>query len=144
MGAETRTATFPVSPEVMWSYFEQPQSWPEWDPDIVGISDTARPGIVEGTAWDIEMRTPKTGKLKFSQVVPGKAFIWRVIALGGAMQGVGRFSFEPADDGAHTHFSYAFEMKGLLGTPFWLLARSTVVKGVDGGMGNITKRFSSI
>lgn len=143
MGLETRTATFPVSPEVMWSYFEQPQSWPEWDPDIVGVSETAQPGVAEGTAWDIEMQNPKTGKLEFSQVEPGKAFIWRVIALGGAMQGVGHFRFEPAHGGAHTNFTYEFQMNGLLGKPLWLLARSTVVKGVDGGMGNIATQFSS-
>ncbi len=49
----------------------------------------------------------------------------------------GNFRFEPIDDGTKTHFEYEFEMKGVLGKPFWLLARKAVVKGVDGGMSNI-------
>ena len=143
MGTETRRATLDRPSDSIWAYFERPQSWPQWDPDIVAVPDDAEPGIVEGRTWNVEMKTPKTGRLEFSDVTVGKGFTWRIVALGGAMQGVGNFRFEPIDDGTKTHFEYEFEMKGVLGKPFWLLARKTVVKGVDGGMSNIIAEFGT-
>ena len=143
MGTEIRRATLEAASDTVWAFFERPESWPQWDPDIVAVRGAAEPGIAEGRSWDIEMKTPKTGRLEFSDVIAGKGFTWRVMALRGAMQGVGQFRFTPIEAGARTRFEYEFEMRGVLGKPFWLLARKTVVKGVDGGMGNILAEFGT-
>ncbi|MCH9814838.1 MAG: SRPBCC family protein [Actinomycetia bacterium] len=143
MGSEIRTATLNVTSEAVWSYFERPQSWPQWDPDIVAVSANTEVGIVEGRTWNIELEAPKKAKLEFSNVTLGTKFTWRVIALGGAMQGVGQFRLEPINGGDQTRFEYEFEMKGVLGSPIWLAARKKIVRGVDGGMDNILAEFGS-
>ena len=142
MGSVVRQTVLDAPVDQVWEYFEHPASWSEWDPDIVAVYEEADPGIADGKSWDIAMKAPKQGRLEFSQVVPGKGFTWQVVALGGAIRGIGNFGFSSAAQKDHTDFTYEFQMKGLLGRGLWLLGRKAVVKGVDDGLSNLVNEFS--
>ena len=131
-----RTAVLEAPVDEVWAYFAAPQSWPEWDPDLVGVAESAEHGIVEGRTWDVAMKMPKKATLTFSNVSEGEEFTWTVTALGGMMHGVGRFAMEAADE-KRTDFTYEFGMAGLLGKALWRFNRKAVLKGVDDGLENI-------
>lgn len=139
MAAERREFILNATPGQAWAYLERPESWPEWDPDLVSVEDGTPAGIAEGRSWNIGMKTPKKGKLLFSDVVEGREFTWTVRALGGMIQGVGHFIIDAAEDPNKTDFTYDFEMKGALGAMLWRFQRELVVKGIDEGAENLKK-----
>lgn len=133
-----RQATINASPEVVWKMFSDMDQWIVWDPDLVSIANIDR-GLVDGGGMTAKFKTGFQGRITFSEVKEHESFVWQVRALGGLIRAYSTFQLEAVDDGTATHLTYAFEMKGLLGSLISTLMPQEIVHGTEEGLANIKK-----
>jgi uncharacterized protein YndB with AHSA1/START domain len=75
MALHESTLDTPASPEAIWRIWSQPETWPEWNPDVTAIS--LKGPISRGAAGTMTTKRGGTHDVTVEEVEPGKSF-WLV------------------------------------------------------------------
>ncbi|HSM44754.1 MAG TPA: SRPBCC domain-containing protein [Acidimicrobiia bacterium] len=111
MTAYTVSRTIDASPDVIWELLTDADSYPEWNPAVLGIEGDIREGRRIGLTSIVDPE--RQFKLNVSDVEPPRRMVWSDGMPLGLFKGVRTFEVAPKDDGS-SRFTMTEVYSGLM------------------------------
>lgn len=111
--AHTCTRDTSASPETLWRIWSQPESWPEWNPDVEEVKLNGP--FAAGTSGTMRTKRGGSHPIRLESIEHGKSFELEAAAIPGA-----KFHFRCAIEALASGGSRLSQSIGMTGGMAWL------------------------